>query len=409
VPKTALIPPMRPALKGAVRRALPATRRGWWLWAGFVVGIGLLSFTRYHLAKVLDGASGEGLETFIDEMSAAVGAGVLFFGVRGLVRSYPLGGERLALRLPSYAAALLGFSVLHTLSNWGLRKILYPLAGLGDYDYGAMPTRFAMELPYDVIAFVIMATVVVVSDRLRAARERELRAARLESSLARAELRSLRLQLQPHFLFNALNTISSTMYDDPAAADEMIDRLAELLRASLRTAGADGSEPTEEVTLAAELEILDAYVALMKARFRDRLHVEVTADPDVREALVPPLLLQPLVENAVRHGGAERTGRGTIAIRAERADGELRLTVEDDGPGTGGGGATRRPGSGETSGLGLSATAERLQILYGEAHRFEAGDVPTGGFRVAIRLPFRTAGDVDDVDDPARVSDRGAA
>lgn len=374
-------------------RALPETRRGWWLWTGVVVGIGLLSFTRYHLAKILDGAAGQGLETFVDEMTAAVGAGVLFFGVRALVRAVPLTSEKALRRLPAYLAGLLVFSALHTLSNWGLREVVYPLAGLGSYDYGPMPTRFAMELPYDVLAFVIMTAVVVVSDHLRAARERELRAARLESSLARAELRSLRLQLQPHFLFNALNTISATMYEDPAAADEMIDRLAELLRASLRTAGAhgaDGEEPPEEVPLDAELEVLDAYLALMKARFRERLEVVLAVDPAAREALVPPLLLQPLVENAVRHGGAERTGRGRIEIRAGRTGDALELTVEDDGPG-----APAAAGEPTTStGLGLSATAERLQILYGADHRFDAGNVPGGGFRVAIRLPFRTAADV---------------
>jgi signal transduction histidine kinase len=378
------------SLSQALARALPETRRGWWLWTGVVVGIGLLSFTRYHLAKLLDGLPGEGLETFVDEMTAAAGAGVLFFFVRALVRAVPLAGDRVLRRLPAYLAGLLVFSALHTLSNWGLREVAYRLTGLGDYDYGAMPTRFAMELPYDVLAFVIMTAVVVVSDHLRAARERELKAALLESSLARAELRSLRLQLQPHFLFNALNTISSTMYDDPAAADEMIDRLAELLRASLRTAGAhgaDGEEPPEVVPLADELEILDAYLALMKARFRERLVVAVAVAPETRDALVPPLLLQPLVENAVRHGGAERTGRGRIEIRAERAGDTLELTVEDDGPGAAAGPA----GGAKSTGLGLSATAERLQILYGPDHRFEAGNVPGGGFRVAIRLPFRNA------------------
>ena len=334
-------------------------------------------------------------------MTAALGAGLLFFFVRALVRAFPL--DRPLRDLPVYLAALLAFSALHTLSNWGLRTLLYPVAGLGRYDYGPMPTRFAMELPYDVLAFVIMAAVVVVSDRLRAARERELRAARLESSLARAELRSLRLQLQPHFLFNALNTISATMYDDPAAADEMIDRLGELLRASLRTApsvsdAAGSEEPPEEVTLAAELEILDAYLALTRARFRERLEVALAIEPETRRALVPPLLLQPLVENAVRHGGAERVGRGRIEVRAERRDGALRLTVEDDGPGA------PAPAAGGTSGgLGLSATAERLQILYGAEHRFEAGNLPGGGFRVAIRIPFRT------VDESAAADPKTAA
>ena len=195
-----------------LRRALPESGRGWLLWAGFVVGIGLLSFSRYHLADLAEGGKGAPLSTFLDEMTAALGAGLLFFGVRWLVRSWPLGGARTWRRLPLYLVALLVFSAAHTCSNWALRTLAYPLAGLGAYDYGRMPVRFAMELPYDLVAFVIMAAVVASVDRLRASRERELHAARLESSLARSELRSLRLQLQPHFLFNALNTISATMY-----------------------------------------------------------------------------------------------------------------------------------------------------------------------------------------------------
>lgn len=375
-----------------LRRALPETGRGWLLWASIFLGIGLLSFSRYHLADLAEGGKGAPLSTFVAEMTAALGAGLLFFFVRWLVRTRPLSGPAWWRRLPLYLGALLAFSAVHTCSNWLLRELIYRLIGLGAYDYGRMPVRFAMELPYDVLVFVIMAGVVATSDRLRASREREIHAARLESSLARSELRSLRLQLQPHFLFNALNTISATMYEDPAAADEMMDRLAELLRASLRTA------QSEEVPLATELEALDAYLALMKARFGDRLEVALAVEPAARDALVPPMLLQPLVENAIRHGGAETNGRGRIEVTARREGGELALTVDDDGPGVPAGRdpLDRRPGQG---GLGLSATAERLQILYGAAHRFEAGNVAadsggeeTAGFRVAIRLPFRTAG-----------------
>ena len=376
-----------PVLRTSSRAALPESRRGWLLWAGVVLGIGLLSFSRYHLADLAEGGTGAPLSTFLDEMTAALGAGLLFFPVRWLVRSLPLPSaaepRRLARRLALYGIALLVFSAAHTTSNWLLREIAFRAAGLGDYHYGRMPMRYAMELPYDVLVFVIMAAVVVASDRFRAAREREVHAARLESSLARAELRSLRLQLQPHFLFNALNTISATMYEDPKAADEMIERLAELLRASLRSARPD--QP-EEVPLAAELDLLDAYLGLMRARFGDRLTVRLRIDPDTRTAQVPPMLLQPLVENAVRHGGAECTGRGTIEVTAVRRDGDLLLAVEDDGPGT-----PAPPAAG--GGIGLSATAERLQLLYGDRHRFEAGPIADGGFRVSIRLPFRSAGE----------------
>jgi LytS/YehU family sensor histidine kinase len=169
------------------------------------------------------------------------------------------------------------------------------------------------------------------------------------------------------------------MYEDPAAADEMLDRLSELLRISLKTV------QTDEVPLAAELEALAGYLALMRARFGERLEVTVEVEPEAREALVPSLLLQPLVENAVRHGSAERTGRGRVEVGARVEGCELVLEVCDDGPGSPPG---RDPLRG---GVGLSATAERLQLLYGGRHRFEAANRPAGGFRVGIRLPRRGA------------------
>jgi two-component system, LytTR family, sensor kinase len=174
-----------------------------------------------------------------------------------------------------------------------------------------------------------------------------------------------------------LNTISATMYEDPAAADEMIEQLAELLRASLRTAQSD------EVPLGEELALLDLYLALMRARFGERLEVALELDPEAASALVPTLLLQPLVENAIRHGNAERVGRGAIAVRARREDGRLVLEVEDDGPGEADT-APDRP----APGLGL-ATAERLRLLYGEGQSFSAGNGPGGGFLVRASLPFR--------------------
>jgi len=202
----------------------------------------------------------------------------------------------------------------------------------------------------------------------------------LETSLARAQLHSLRLRLQPHFLFNALNTVSSTMHTDPDAADEILERLAELLRASLR------SGRTETVALRQELEALDHYVAIMRARFGDSLRVDVHCEAGLDDTVVPAMVLQPLVENAVRHGGVATSGRGSIEVRVQRRDQRLLLEVEDDGPGA--------PAGVEplTAGLGLSATVERLRLLYGDDHRFDAGSGPSGGFVVRIELPLLLQG-----------------
>lgn len=347
------------------------------MWLAVVLAIGLLLFAYRHLEVLASGDRVSFLKPLINEVSAAFGAGLLFWGVLWLTRRVPLDRGGWERRLPVYAGGLAVFSVLHTSWNWGARELLYRLAGFGDYDYGRMPLRYAMEFPVHVVSFVLMVAAIHGVRRVRAAREREVRTARLESNLARAELRNLRLQLQPHFLFNALNTISATMYEDPAAADEMIDRLAELLRASLRTA------QTDEVPLATELEVLDCYLAILHARFRERLEVTVEVPAELGGARVPSMILQPLVENAVRHGSLERHGRGAVTVRARRDGDGLVLEVADDGPGI----AAGRDPLG--AGLGLSATAERLHLLYGDRHRLEAGNRPEGGFRVAVRLPYR--------------------
>src|SRR5579864_6397896 len=334
--------------------------RGFGLWLGAVGLLGLLLFLYHYLEALAARQPEAALAPFIREVTGAFAGGVLFFPIRWLVRRLPLASPRWPRRLPVYLLALPIFGAAATTLMWGLRSLLYPLAGLGAYDYGVMPLRYLMELPMQVIWIGILVAAIHGFAALAAARARELRAARLESSLARSQLRNLRLQLQPHFLFNALHTISATMYDDPAAADEMLDQLAELLRASLRTAQAD------EVPLGEELALLDRYLAIQRARFGDRLAVSIQVEPGADSLLGPSLLLQPLVENAIRHGNAERAGRGVIAVRAHREDGRLVLEVEDDGPGAAGGpvpSGNRGAAGVAATGIGLSATAERLQLL----------------------------------------------
>ncbi|HZF09422.1 MAG TPA: histidine kinase [Thermoanaerobaculia bacterium] len=355
--------------------------RGTALWLGSVAVLGLLLFLYHYLAVLAEGGSETPWRPFVNELTGALVAGLFYFPIRAQVRRLPLTPAAWPRRLPLYLAALLVYGATATTLMWGLRSLLYPLAGLGRFDYGVMPLRYLMELPLQAIWFTLVAAALHAWSALERARERELRAAQLEGSLARAQIRNLRLQLQPHFLFNALNTISATMYDDPRAADEMLDQLAELLRASLSTAQSD------EVPLAEELALLDRYLALLAARFGERLAVSIEVEPGTEEALVPSMLLQPLVENAVRHGGAERSGRGAVTVRAREEDGRLVLEVEDDGPGNPEEGQRGRPGTG----LGLAGTAERLRLLYGDDQGFGAGPGEGGGFRVRASLPLRRA------------------
>jgi two-component system, LytTR family, sensor kinase len=367
----------------------PRALRGLLLWLGCVSVFGLLLFLYHYLAVLAEGGRETPWKPLINELTGALVCGLFFFPIRALVRRWPLTPATWPRRLPVYLLALAPTGAAATTLMWGLRSVLYPLAGLGRYDYGIMPLRYFMELPLQVVWLTLLVGGLHAWAALEAARARELRAAQLEGSLARAQIRNLRLQLQPHFLFNALNTISATMYDDPRSADEMLDQLSELLRASLRTAQSD------EVPLAEELTLLNAYLALLHARFGERLQVAVEVEPGTETALVPSMLLQPLVENAVRHGNAERTGRGAVAVRARREAGRLVLEVEDDGPGmaeeTGTAGRAGRVAAGAGKGLGLAGTAERLALLYGEDGSFEAGNVngSGGGFRVRASLPLR--------------------
>ncbi len=346
------------------------------LWLALVAVIGLLFFAYRYLEVLASRDSDPPLVPLINELTGALAGGLMLFPIRWLVCRLPLARDTWPRRLPVYLLALAAAGGTATSLNWGLRSLLYPIAGLGAYDYGVMPLRYFMELPLQAIWFTVAVAAFHAWYALEAARQREVRAAQLEGSLALAQLRNLRLQLQPHFLFNALNTISATMYTDPAAADEMLGALSELLRSSLRTAQSD------EVPLEEELAVLDRYLAIMRARFGERLSVSMEIDPATAGALVPSLILQPLVENAIRHGNAEREGRGSIEVRARQEEGRLVLEVEDDGSGN---------GDGKGSGLGLAATAERLQILYGNEQSFSTGRGIDGGFLARAVLPLRWA------------------
>jgi signal transduction histidine kinase len=364
-------------------------RPGALFWLGAVAAftaIGLLRFAYRYLDDVARGQTGTFAARAIEEFPGAYAALLLFVGVEWVARRWPLDRRHWRRHLPVHVVALVVYSVVHTGLMALSRVVLFPLAGLGAYDYGRFPVRFFMEFQMDAIAYAVFIAFLTLRRYTRALRERELRAAELERALAQAQLQSLRLRLQPHFLFNALNTISSTMYDDPAAADAMIGQLGELLRRSLQT------EQTQEVALREEVELLRDYVAIMRARFGDALRITLDIDPAAERAAIPSLLLQPLVENAVRHGAAARAGRGAVEVRARRADGAVLLEVADDGPGVPDG----RDVIG--SGVGLAATADRLRLLYGDAHHFAAGNRPGGGFLVSVRLPFRALpeGDGDD-------------
>ena len=207
------------------------------------------------------------------------------------------------------------------------------------------------------------------------ARVREVREADLETRLAQARLQALRMQLHPHFLFNTLNSIACLVHEKPYVAEEMIESLSELLRVSL------SHSDRQEVTVREELQFLDRYLHIEQTRFGERLRVEKRIDPETAGALVPTLVLQPLVENAVRHGIERQIAPGCISIVIERTGAELRLAVSDNG------GSGHPPNLKE--GVGLTNTRARLKELYGEAGSLELHPGAAEGFLAEVRIPWR--------------------
>jgi LytS/YehU family sensor histidine kinase len=208
----------------------------------------------------------------------------------------------------------------------------------------------------------------------RRSREREHRSLELTASLAQARLEALKMQIQPHFLFNALNAISALVHKDPEAADEMIGALSDFLRLTLESSG------EQELPLRRELEFVERYLAVEKVRFGERLRFSIEAAPDTMAALVPALLLQPLVENAVRHGLEPQLRPGTLSIRAQREGDALLLSITDDGAGL----PKTHP---SREGIGLANTRARLRELYGDRARLELRNEK--GVSVRIALPYR--------------------
>src|SRR5947209_4073164 len=238
---------------------------------------------------------------------------------------------------------------------------------------------FITNFHFDLLTYWAIIGLSHALDYYRKYRERELRAVQLETRLAQAQLDALRMQLHPHFLFNTLNSISVLMGEDVKAARRMLTRLSDLLRKSLENEGA------HEVSLRDELEFLESYLEIEQTRFQDRLTIRMNVDPATLDARVPNLILQPLVENAIRHGIAPRAAAGTIEIRAERQNGMIELQVSDDGAGLGGASV-----EGLMKGIGLSNTQARLEQLYGARASFELRERDEGGLTVTIAIPFRS-------------------
>ena len=348
-------------------------RTGMWvaLWFGVVTLIGLLNAAHRYLNNVANGVHALFAVNLIEELTGSLSFGLLLPLLFAALRRI----RQVASRWQRYACHILllvVLSALHTSLTWGSRVPLFRLAGLGDYDYGVMSWRYLMEFPSDVFYYSLVAVVLWLIDRYRAGQQRELRAAQLESALSEARLDALRLQLNPHFLFNTLNAISSIMYERPRVADEMLAHVGELLRATL-------SAKTQEHALAEEWRLLALYLDIQHARFGNGLVVDIDADTALANARVPFLVLQPLVENAIEHAGGE-TRR--VGITAGRTEGRLEFCIRNAAPSIG-----ERAHHGH--GIGFSNIEARLQHLYGAGAGLVLEHRAGQGIEVRLWLPYR--------------------
>lgn len=341
--------------------------------------IALLNFMRFVANELAEGEPGKSGFYFIMETTGAYTVLMLLPFLLRFFRRFPLTRANLLARIPLYVFASMLFGAAHTTLMYLTRNFVFWLLRLGVYDYGYLPYRYFMEYSHQFLTFWTVWAVAQLLQYVRAHQKQKLKAAELEQQLTQARLQALQMQINPHFLFNTFNMISSAIYDDPKIADKMIANLSDLLRATLNGAGSG------EITLEKELELLQRYLAIMKARFQDKLQVEVQAESEARSALVPGFILQPLVENAIKYS-LENLQRAQVEISARAQNERLLLMVQDNGPGL-----AESSSALIKNGVGLSNTAERLEKMYGGESRLLLENRPEGGLQVTLALPLRIA------------------
>ncbi len=347
----------------------------WLLGFAFWTLLGLLSTTQTAVFLAREGRAMPWASVLTDRLSDWYTCGLftpLFFW---LARRIPIDRQSWTRAVPINLAVILACVPVKYLLYVGAMHRFAPT-----YRYRAFDTVFFQNFISETIAFAAIMGVVHAIELDRRERKRAQQAARLETLLAASRLEALTAQLQPHFLFNTLHSVSTLMHRDVDAADTMLARLGDLLRHTLDSRG----QP--EHSLADELRLLDAYVDIMRVRFGDRLTVDIDVSAEAAVARVPRFILQPLVENAVQHGIGNRPGPGRIVVRARSGDGRLHVTIADDG------GAAQLAGNAfPNEGIGLSNTRDRLRARFGDDQDFHLSQSDDGGLRVTLDVPLVTA------------------
>jgi two-component system, LytTR family, sensor kinase len=328
--------------------------------------IGVFFALHYYLDDVTWHRYGTAPVHFMEELTGSYTAMLLLPLLVWVAKRFPFGGRAgWTGPLLANAAAMVVYTLAHTTLMAITRSAISPLIGIGRYDYGEMLWRYPMEAANDAVFYSLLMVIIYLIDYFVATRT-------LETKLAKARLENLRLQLQPHFLFNTLNAISAVMYEDVAKADRMLAQLSDFMRSVLASGG------VEEVTLEDELRIERMYVDIMKTRLERNLTLDVRVADDAHATMVPFMLLQPLLENSIKHGmGSARTSID-VAIDVTRSNGSTVIRVSDNGLGF----DAARPG-----GIGLANITARLSSLYGDRAHFDIAARDGGGTLVTVELP----------------------
>jgi sensor histidine kinase YesM len=337
------------------------------------VAAGLLIGTYLGLNQLIDlradGSTLAGWKPFLWEFSSIVIVLALVPLIIRLERRFPVDAKPRGRIVLVHLVGGVVFSAAHVVFIVATRKLVYALAG-EEYQFNYLIAP-VYELQKDLVAYALILLALFAARQFRVRREGELRAAQLAAELGEARLRQLTAQIEPHFLFNSLNAISNRMHEDVAAADRMISRLGDLLRAAYE------ANESMLVPLRRELDWLDGYTAMMTERYRDRLAYSLDVEPGLDSVSVPRLLLQPLVENALRHGLADSGGRLSVVVRRRGA--RLEYTVSDDGAGFAGGKST--------NGTGLANVRRRLELLFPHDHELKVEPRAPRGVTVTAAFP----------------------
>lgn len=354
-----------------------------WPWVfGVATVLSLFSFVQAYRLTLINTKPGMTIEAgklLVLNLALWYIPALLIPAIVWAARRFPLEHGRRARAIAAHTAGAIIFALVHWIALIGVRILLWTdgnkMPSVAWWTY--MQRRLLENLDWSLMVYAAVVGVSHAIAYYHESQERKLKAAQLETRLIEARLKTLEAELHPHFLFNTLHAISTLVHRDPESADRMISRLSDLLRITFDRSG----EP--KVSLKEEMDFLQKYLDIEQTRFQDRLTVVVNVDPEALDGEVPRMILQPLVENAIKHGIAGRTGGDKVQITAGREGDRLWMQVRDNGAGL-----QVRTLKALRTGVGLSNTRARLDCLYGRHYRLEFSD-KHGGLSVLIEIPFQ--------------------